>query len=159
GIRISDQLPLLAKQADKYSILRVTSPDSGHETATSYVLSGYKFTPALQYPAYGSVVARERGFQKGMPPYVHLFGLPFGYWTAGYMGPVSTPFQIVGDPTSPSFSVRAVTPPSGVDTARIERRRSVLAAIDDYQRRTEGPARAIRTMDAFYARAYDLVTS
>jgi Protein of unknown function (DUF1501) len=159
GVRISDQLPLLAKQADKYSILRVTSPDSGHETATSYVLSGYKFTPALQYPAYGSVVAREKGFRSGMPPYAHLFGLPFGYGTAGYMGPVYNPFQIVGDPNSPSFSVRDVTPPAGVDFARIERRRSVLAAIDDSQRRAESAARAIRTMDEFYTRAYDLVTS
>jgi hypothetical protein len=158
GVRISDQLPLLAKQMDKYSILRVTSPDSGHETATSYVLSGYKFTPSVQYPAYGSVVAREKGFRNGMPPYTHLFGLPFGYGTAGYMGPVYNPFQIVGDPNSPSFSVRDVTPPSGVDFARIERRRSVLAAIDDYQRRAES-ARPIRTMDEFYARAYDLVTS
>jgi hypothetical protein len=159
GIRISDQLPLLAKQMDKFSILRVTSPDSGHETATSYVLSGYKFTPALQYPAYGSVLAREKGFRNGMPPYTHLFGLPFGYGTAGYMGPVYNPFQIVGDPSSPNFSVRDVSPPAGMDFARIERRRSVLAAIDDYQRRTETAARAIRTMDEYYARAYDLVTS
>src|SRR5205823_7503359 len=135
GIRISDQLPLLAKQMDKYSILRVTSPDSGHETATSYVLSGYKFTPAVVYPAYGSVVAREKGFRNGLPPYAHLGGLPFGYGTAGYMGSVYNPFEIRGDPNAKKFSVRDVTPPNGVDFARIERRRSVLSAIDDQQRR------------------------
>src|SRR5207247_9205372 len=125
------------KQADKYSVLRVTSPDSGHETATSYVLSGYRFTPATQYPAYGSVVARERGFRNGMPPYVHMGGLPFAYGTAGYMGAVYNPFQPAGDPNSAKFSVRDVTPPGGVDFARIERRRAVLDAIDDAQRRTE----------------------
>src|SRR5215216_2984579 len=36
GIQLSEHLPLLAQQQDKFSILRsVTSPDSGHETATS----------------------------------------------------------------------------------------------------------------------------
>jgi Protein of unknown function (DUF1501) len=158
GTRISDQLPRLAKQADRYSILRVTSPDSGHETATSYLLSGYKFTPSVVYPAYGSVVAREKGFRNGLPPYAHLGGLPFGYGTAGYMGSVYNPFEISGDPNSKKFSVRDVTPPGGVDLARIERRRNVLTAIDDYQRKAE-TARPIRTMDEFYARAYDLVTS
>src|SRR4051812_34601994 len=158
GTRVSDQLPLIAKQADKYSILRVTSPDSGHETATSYVLSGYKFTPAVVYPAYGSVVAREKGFRNGLPPYAHLGGLPFGYGTAGYMGSVYNPFEIRGDPNAKKFSVRDVTPPNGVDFARIERRRAVLSVIDDQQRRLEA-ARPIRTMDEFYARAYDMVTS
>jgi hypothetical protein len=158
GTRISGQMPRLAKQADRYSILRVTSPDSGHETATSYLLSGYKFTPSVVYPAYGSVVAREKGFRNGLPPYAHLGGLPFGYGTAGYMGSVYNPFEIAGDPNSKKFSVRDVTPPGGVDFARIERRRNVLTAIDDYQRKAE-TARPIRTMDEFYSRAYDLVTS
>lgn len=159
GVRITDQLPLLAKQMDKYSILRVTSPDSGHETATSYVLSGYKFTPATSYPAYGSVVAREKGFREGMPPYVHLGGLPFGYGTAGYMGAVYNPFLITADPSAAQFSVRDVTPPSGIDFDRIERRRGVLSAVDDFQRGTERRAGSLKTMDEFYTRAYDLVTS
>src|SRR5436305_1006705 len=61
-------------------------------------------------------------------------------------------------PNAKKFSVRDVTPPNGVDFARIERRRSVLSAIDNQQRRLEA-ARPIRTMDEFYARAYDMVTS
>ncbi len=159
GVRISDQLPLLAKQLDKYSILRVTSPDSGHETATSYVLSGYKFTPAMTFPAYGSVAAREWGFRNGLPPYAHLGGLPFGYGTAGTMGAVYNPFQVVGDPNAPTFSVRDVTPPKGVDFDRIERRRSVLTAVDEFHRQGEARAAGLRNLDEFYARAFDLVTS
>src|SRR5205085_4574431 len=57
GVQISDKLPKLAKQMDKFSILRsVTSPDGSHETATHYLLTGYPGTPSITYPAYGSVL-------------------------------------------------------------------------------------------------------
>ncbi|HZP80792.1 MAG TPA: DUF1501 domain-containing protein, partial [Chthonomonadaceae bacterium] len=58
GVYITEHLPKLAKQMDKLSILRsVTSPDGTHETATHYLLTGYPFNPAIEYPAYGSVIA------------------------------------------------------------------------------------------------------
>src|SRR3954471_4188102 len=60
GIRISDQLPLSAKQMDKFSIVRsVTHPDAGHESASHWLLTGYKPTndiPAQEMPSYGSIV-------------------------------------------------------------------------------------------------------
>ncbi|MGA2853614.1 MAG: DUF1501 domain-containing protein, partial [Verrucomicrobiota bacterium] len=41
GIKISELLPLLAKQADKYSIIRsMTHGDNGHETAAYIVQTG-----------------------------------------------------------------------------------------------------------------------
>jgi len=160
GIQISDQLPKLAKQMDKYSIIRsVTSPDGTHETATHYLLSGYPFNPAIEYPGYGSVVAREKGFQNGMPPYVMFGGMPNNHGGGGYMGAVYNPFVISGDPNSAGFSVQDVAPPSGVDTLRLDRRRMLRGALDDWQRDKETASKATQTMDAFYARAYDLVTS
>jgi len=160
GIEICEHLPKLAQQQDKFSIIRsLTSPDSGHETATSYLLSGYKFNRSLTYPAYGSVVAREKGFQNGMPPYVLFGGLPFGYGGGGYMGDIYNPFQVSGDPNAASFSVRDVTPPAGVNLARIANRRDMLEIVDTFQRDTETAAKQVQTMDKFYERAYDLVTS
>src|SRR5713226_8163656 len=65
GIYLAEHLPRLAQQIDKYSILRsVTSPDGSHETATHYLMTGYPGNPAVSYPSYGSVVARERGYKK-----------------------------------------------------------------------------------------------
>src|SRR5437868_4923037 len=88
GIQLSDKLPKLAQQMDKFSVLRsVTSPDGTHETATHYLLTGYPFSPAVEYPAYGSVYAREKGAQSGMPPSV-LFGTMQslnGHGGGGYM--------------------------------------------------------------------------
>ncbi len=158
GTRISDQLPQLAKVADKYSILRINSPDSGHGTGNHYFLTGYKFTPVVTYPAMGSVYAREKGFRNGMPPYAIVGGL--GQYTgAGYMGAVYNPFNVGGDPNSDSFSVKDVTPPGGVNPDRATRRRSVLEAVDQYQRDMELAQRNIQATNEFYTRAFDLVTS
>lgn len=158
GIRISDQLPRLARQMDKFSILRINSPDSSHGTGNHYFLTGWKFTPSITYPSYGSVYAREKGFRNGMPPYVIVGGVG-DYTGAGYMGAVYNPFNVGGDPNSDKFSVRDVTPPAGIQLDRLARRRSVLEAIDRFQRDTELAQRHLLTMDQFYARAFDLVTS
>src|SRR6266536_308681 len=52
GIQLSDKLPKLAKQMDKFSIIRsCTSPDGSHETASHYLLTGYPGNPTITYPA------------------------------------------------------------------------------------------------------------
>jgi uncharacterized protein (DUF1501 family) len=158
GIRISDQLPRLAKQMDKYTILRVTSPDASHGTGNHYMLTGWRFNPAITYPAYGSVYARELGFQKGMPPYVIVGGLG-QYTTGGYMGAVFNPFNVGGDPNAATFSVKDVTPPATVKPERLARRKSALDTLDQFQRNAETAQRGVLAMDEFYARAFDLVTS
>ena len=160
GIQISEHLPKLAKQADKYSILRsVTSPDGNHETATHYLLTGYPFSPATEYPAYGSVLAREKGFQNSMPPYAMLGGMPFQHGGGGYMGPVYNPFMISGDPSNAGFSVQDVTLPNGVDATRLERRHKFRDALDNWQRSTDVVSKNAQTMNQFYERAYNLITS
>ena len=51
GIRIGELLPLLAKQADKYSIIRsMTHGNNGHETASYMVQTGRKPGERLVYP-------------------------------------------------------------------------------------------------------------
>lgn len=160
GIQLSEHLPKLARQMDKFSILRsVTSPDGNHETATHYLLTGYPFSPAVTYPGMGSVVAREKGFQNNIPPSVMFGGLPSGYGGGGYMGAVYNPFIINGDPNNPNFSVQDVSPPSGIDTLRMGRRRLLRDRLDQWQRDTETASKAAQTMDTFYERAYSLVTS
>lgn len=160
GIQISEHLPKLAKQMDKYSILRsVTSPDGTHETATHYLLTGYPFNPALEFPGYGSVVAREKGFQNAMPPYAMFGGMPNMHGGGGYMGAVYNPFIINGDPNNTNFSVEDVAPPPGVDIVRMERRHLLRDALDKWQRDKETASKSAQTMDEFYQRAYSLITS
>ncbi len=158
GVHFTELLPRLARRLDRFSVLRsVTSPENGHERATHYLLSGYPFTPAVEYPAYGSVVTREHGGRNEMPPYVLLGSHPFGYGGAGYMGDRYNPFTIKDDPSRSSFRVRDVSLPNGFSIDRVERRRSILQEIDAFQRQVE--AAEVRTMESFYEKAYALVSS
>lgn len=160
GIQLSEHLPKLAKQMDKFSIIRsVTSPDGNHETATHYLLTGYPFNPALLYPAYGSVLAKERGFQGSLPPYVLMGGLPFNHGGGGYAGPVYNPFLVNGNPNDQNFSVQDVSLPGGVDVLRINRRNMMRTALDKWQRDKEKSAGNAKTLDSFYEKAFSLITS
>ncbi|MHC4703495.1 MAG: DUF1501 domain-containing protein, partial [Planctomycetota bacterium] len=74
GIRISELLPQLAKQADKYSIIRsMTHGNNGHETASYIVQTGRK-PGRLVYPCVGAIVSKFKGYECGykglVPPYV-----------------------------------------------------------------------------------------
>ena len=73
GVRIAEHLPLLARQTDKFSIIRGHDPKNGsHGVADHLMMTGHPFNASLPYPCFGSVVARERGYRDGMLPFVQL---------------------------------------------------------------------------------------
>ena len=77
GIVIGELLPLLARQADKYSIIRsMTHGINAHETASYMVQTGRKPGERLVYPCAGAVVSLFRGYNAGysalIPPYIVL---------------------------------------------------------------------------------------
>ncbi len=159
GYRVTDLIPRLARRLDKYSVLRsVTSSENGHERAAHYLLTGYPFNPAIEYPSYGSVFSRELQGAAEMPSYVLLGGYPFGAGGAGYMGDAHNPFNIQDNPAAAGFRVRDVSLPGGFSMSRVERRRSMLATVDVFQRRVESAAE-IKSMESFYEKAYALITS
>ena len=62
GIRIGELLPLLAKQADKYSIIRsMTHGNNGHETASYLVQTGRQPGGRIVFPCVGAVVSLKIG--------------------------------------------------------------------------------------------------
>ncbi len=165
GISLCDPLPGLAQHQDKYSILRSWNPKNGsHGVADAYMLTGHPFNPALTYPAYGAVVARELGDRKSMPPYVQLgnaIDKKFGGGAAGFLGDQYNPFILPGDASSPGFTVRDVVLPGGVDRGRFQYRMKVLHAVDTWQRRVDGTAESapLQAAGTFYEKAYNLVTA
>jgi len=85
GIRICEHLPKLAKCADKYVILRGISHNlAAHELGLLYLGTGNRPLPALRYPSYGSVVARELSAPAELPPFVAIPGEAAD--TTGYLG-------------------------------------------------------------------------
>ena len=61
GIRIGELLPMLAKQADKYTIIRsMTHGNFGHETASYIVQTGRQPGGRTVFPCVGAVVSLAR---------------------------------------------------------------------------------------------------
>ena len=99
GLEISEVLPNLAKVMNRVTLIRsMTSPESDHGRASHHLLTGYRPSPALEYPGYGSVVAKAREAKRGMlPPYVAVPDAPIA-GLSGYLTPAYDPFAVSGDP-------------------------------------------------------------
>jgi hypothetical protein len=163
GIKLTEHLPKLAMHQDKYSILRSLNPRNGsHGVADAYMMTGHPFSPAITYPSFGSVIAKEKGDRESMPPYVQIgtsIDQRFGGGVAGYLGDQYNPFVLPGDPSSNSFTVRDVSLTGSIDKARFDRRRRVLEAVDTWQSKMESSPGQLEATDVFYQKAYSLITA
>jgi len=163
GVHFTEVVPRLAKELRRFSLLRSWNPRNGsHGTADQYVMSGHQFNPAVTHPCYGSVVSRELGFKTAMPPFVQLGGSidrRFGGGTPGYLGQEHAAFEQLADPNAESFAVRDITMPRGVDTVRLDRRRRMLGAVDDLQRKLDAQPAAYDALDEHYKTALAMITA
>lgn len=158
GIRLGEHLPMTARQADKFTIIRsMTGKDAVHESAQSFALTGHAPLAGLLFPAVGSIVARELPPQNELPPYVITGGSAAAWEQATFLGPQYNPFA-AGNPNDPKYKVRDLDLPMGVDWARLERRNSLLAVADRYFRQFD-TAHAIDTMSTHYKTALTLISS
>jgi hypothetical protein len=159
GIKFSQNLKHTAKIADKMTIIRsMAHGEAAHERGTHNMFTGYKPSPALEYPAIGSVVAHELGPNNNLPPYVCVPSVPNEFANSGYLSSAFGPFAIGSEPSRGDFKVRDLNMPNGVDDTRFNRRRSLLETVDHHFRTIE-ESDALDSMDAFYQHAYKLISS
>ncbi len=158
GIRICEHLPLMARQADKYLIVRsMTHKNSVHEKASYLVLSGHEPLATVHHPSLGAVVVRELGPRNELPPYISIPGMT-GLWEGSGVIPAKfAPFE-TGDPNNSKFAVRDISLPMDVDWARMDRRNSLLSLVDSDFRRFDSSG-AFETVDAFHQTASALIRS
>lgn len=165
-IFVTDQLPLCAQIADKYTILRSHSHnDNGHSTGYHYVMTGRRPSfadgdnpiPNNEYfPSIGSVVSRTLGQRGALPPYINL-PHPMQAGGPGFYGAEHAPFVIEADPTQPDFEVKDLRPPGHLSDRRLSLRKQLLSGIDQLEReRNQAQGKAMST---YYEKAYSLVTS
>lgn len=163
GVQFTDEMPHFAREVGRFSVMRNLNPQNGaHATADAIMMSGKKFNPAITYPCFGSVVAKEYGPRNTMPPFIQVgtqVDRRFGGGLAGYLGIAYNPFELPGDPNSKNFTVRDVTPPRGIDLERIDRRRAALKLIDTLQRDVEKRSGALEAIDEYYQNAFSMITS
>src|ERR1035437_228289 len=103
GIMVSEWFPNLAKQADKYSLIRsMTHRNNGHETAAYLMQTAHAPGERLAYPSIGAVFALSKSPQyKGLiPPYVVLTQPQGRFSEEGFLGPRLKPFATGGDPNA-----------------------------------------------------------
>ncbi len=149
----------LAKAADKLCVLRsVTHGEAAHERGTHNMLTGYRPSPAIVYPSLGSVVAHEYGPRNDLPPYIAIPSAGDPFMGTGYLSSAYGPFSVGGEPAAKNFAVRDLNLPDGVDPARMESRKKLLAAVDSHFKELER-GDALDAMDSYYQRAYAMISS
>ena len=126
--------------------------------ATHNMFTGYKPSPAIKFPSFGSVVSHEFGSRKNLPPYVCVPNVPNEYAGSGYLSSSYGPFGLGSDPAKGDFKVRDLSLPKDMTGDRFSKRRSLLDTVDDHFRNTED-SDALGAMDKFYSDAYSLINS
>ena len=159
GERIGEVFKRTAQVTDKLTIIRsMTHGEAAHERGTHNMFTGYRPSPALQYPSMGSVVSHEFGPRNNLPPYVIIPSQINPYQGTGYLSSSYAAFSLGGDPARKGFRVRDLELPGGVDTARFEKRRKLLDVVNQHFREKE-KSDSLDSLDTFYNRAYSLISS
>ena len=154
-----DTVPKLASRSDKFTVIRsMTHGEAAHERGTHNMFTGYRPSPALQYPSFGSVVAHEYGPRKSLPPYVCIPNVPNEYAGTGYLSSSYGAFALGSDPARGDFKVRDLNLAGGVDPTRFQRRRDMLAKVNNHFTAATD-ADNVAAMGSFYERAYDLLNT
>lgn len=157
---ISSFFPELANISDKYTIIRsMTHGESAHERGTHNMFTGYKPSPALQYPSFGSVVSHEYGSRNDLPAYVCIPNKPNEFAGTGYLSSSFSPFSLGADPAADNFQVQDLSLPQGVDLERFERRKAALAQVNQDFFYKNPYADKMKAMNSFYDQAFSLITS
>ncbi len=175
GIEICDQLPQVAKHADKFSIVRsLTHKSNDHIPSVFHTLTG-RIDPTLagaprqrrrsDFPMIGSVVSRFSP-QGGLPatatiprPVGHD-GVTYAGTYAGFLGPQHDPLEL-----KPPGEVDAPPPhslelPAEVDEQRLTARFSLLEQIERGQRALDkSGAKSSAGFDLFRDQAIRMLTS
>ncbi len=159
GVRLNELMVNTAKVMDKITICRsMTHGEAAHERGTHNMFTGYRPSPALQFPSMGSVVSHELGPRKNLPPYVCIPSQPNEFAGTGYLSSSYAPFSLGSDPAQGGFKVQDLALPGGIDDSRFSRRRNILDKVNDHFV-TKEKSDGLSALNTFYDRAYSLISS
>jgi hypothetical protein len=174
GISISDQLPRLSQQADKFAIVRsVSHRDFEHGSASYTALTGHSHpkpgtnTPASEddFPTYGAVIGKLKPTPQPVPnavvlgPVMHQGARPpLAGQDAGFLGDGYNPFRITGDPNAEGFQVSGLATPAEMTVARLNDRYDLLESLEGHYRRLDR-CRVVEAMSQLKQRAHGLLAS
>lgn len=174
GIQICEHLPMTAAVMDKCAIIRSMQHASGNHPAAAYwMMIGSPMTrlaPQIvtmsreDRPHPGAVATQLLPRNTQMPGWVMVpeaispVGPERPGQHAGFLGAAFDPYRVNSDPSSDSYSAGALAPNQEVDATRLDARRALLREVSQQARHLEQTAPA-QTLDPYYTRAFDLVSS
>lgn len=133
GIVIGEKLPLLAKQADKYSIIRsMTHGNNGHETATYMMQTGQLPGGTEVHPCIGACINKFKEEEKnklGLPNYIILTQSQGRFSEVGFLSAKYKPFATGGNPNDKVFAVEGIVT-QGITEERQLERKALLDTMD-----------------------------
>ena len=151
GVDICEHMPMQAKMWDKLAVVRsVVAVD---EHSDSNVMTGFseQVNRVTGHPSFGAVMSKLKGGNADIPPFVTLRGMSLGT-EPGYQGVAHRPFS----PEGPSKENLRLA--QGVNAGRMGDRKELLSTFDTVRRDIDGSG-AMRGMDAFGQRAFDMIAS
>lgn len=170
GIHINECLDQTAQIMDKIAIIRsMTSPLGEHSLGTQYLMTGYKPTPALEYPTYGATVTYVRSQNikdssgeslSELPPNIAVPNFTGELSGNGYLPISTTPFSVIGNSEKEKrgeFKVRDLDFYQGIDIDRLSRRRQFVNALNEFSSAKDADTESVT--DPELERAYNLITS
>jgi hypothetical protein len=167
GIEIAETLPRMAKNADKFSIVRSVYHTAAavHDTGHQMMQTGRLFQGGIEHPHVGCVLNKLKGPKGDVPAHVLLprpigntgGNMPHGQ-NAGFLGKSYDPFVLNADPSDPNFRVPDLLPPDYLTALRVDRRRNWRSAVDKSVSMFETSQDA-RLLDSTFHQAYTLMSS
>ncbi|MFL2865819.1 MAG: DUF1501 domain-containing protein [Pirellulaceae bacterium] len=147
GIQICEHLPQLARNTDKFAIIRSTWHESNtHGVGVHYNLTGLKHAPRQRGepqvsrddpPNIGAVMRQLRGDRNGLPAAVHLpvrigdqNNFRWGGQHAGFLGQQYDPLTLIEESWSPGTLPSSFLPPEGVGVGRLRDRVRLLKGVE-----------------------------
>lgn len=167
GIQISEIFPRMARNADKFSLVRSVYHTAAavHDTGHQMMQTGRLFSGGIEYPHYGCVLSKARGPRGDAPAHVLLprpigntgGNLPHGQ-SAGFLGKTYDPFVLNADPSTPNFQVPDLLPPRYLPAMRVDRRLAWRKLVDSTVKNFEASQDA-KLLDSTFQQAYTLMSS
>ena len=165
GLHFTELLPMQARIADKFTVLRsMNQKAAGHPAGSMQMLSGDPDTrdkPKPRLPDWMSVAAYLRSKEgprtNPLPNYVGVSPV-IEYNGPTYVGAAYAPFAVTGHPNRPEFEVPNIGLTNPSEASRLGDRIALRKALDTLERNFD-TAGELGALDEFEAQAMTLLTN
>ena len=166
GMNITELLPMHAKIADKFTLLRsMTHRSGGHPAGHLAMMTGdpdERDKPQPRYPDWMCVANFLRSRMPGrtcpLPNNIGINPVEGGYAGPAYLGTAYSTFAITGDPNRPDFEVPNVGLANPAEATRLSNRVALRQNLDKLERKFDKEGE-LGALDQFEAQAMALMTN